>query len=92
MLQGVDFPWDIRPIIGSHHEKFDGSGYPLGLTGDAIPLEAQIICIVDVYDALTTRRSYHEAMPASDALGKMEECRRWWRPDVYQAFQGAFAA
>jgi putative nucleotidyltransferase with HDIG domain len=92
MLQGVDFPWDIRPIIGSHHEKFDGSGYPQGLAGDAVPLEAQIICIVDVYDALTTRRSYHEAMPASDAMGKMEECRRWWRPDVYRAFQGAFAA
>jgi putative nucleotidyltransferase with HDIG domain len=92
LLQGIDFPWDIRPIIGLHHEKFDGSGYPHGLQGDAIPLEAQIICIVDVYDALTTRRSYRDAMSASDARGQMEECRRWWRPDVYAAFQGAFAA
>jgi putative nucleotidyltransferase with HDIG domain len=91
LLQGIDFPWDIRPIIGSHHEKFDGSGYPHGLAGEAIPLEAQIICIVDVYDALTSRRSYREAVPTPQALAQMEECRRWWRPDVYMAFHEALA-
>lgn len=92
LLQGVDFPWDIRPIIVSHHEKYDGSGYPRGLKGDAIPLEAQIICIVDVYDALTTRRSYREALSIPDALVQMEECQRWWRPDVYAAFHTALAS
>ena len=92
LLQGIDFPWDIRPIIVSHHEKYDGSGYPRGLKGAAIPLEAQIICIVDVYDALTTRRSYREALSTAEALVQLEECRRWWRPDVYAAFQAALAS
>jgi putative nucleotidyltransferase with HDIG domain len=92
LLQGVDFPWDIRPIIGSHHEKYDGSGYPQGLRGDAIPTEAQVICAVDVFDALTTDRSYRLALPRGEALMQMEECRRWWRPDVYDAFRQAFAA
>ena len=76
----------------SHHEKYDGSGYPRGLKGAAIPLEAQIICIVDVYDALTTRRSYREALSTAEALVQLEECRRWWRPDVYAAFQAALAS
>jgi putative nucleotidyltransferase with HDIG domain len=87
LLEGIDFPWDIRPIIGSHHEKYDGSGYPKGLKGDAIPLEAQIICVVDVFDALTTRRSYREAMSIPEAMAQMEECRRWWHPDLYHAFR-----
>ena len=48
----------VRPIIRHHHERYDGSGYPDGLVGDAIPLVAQIIGVVDVYDAVTTRRPY----------------------------------
>jgi len=91
LLEGIDFPWDIRGIIGLHHEKHDGSGYPHGLKGDAIPLEAQIICIVDVFDALTTRRSYHDPIPLAQAAARMEECRRWWRADVYEAFHAAVA-
>jgi putative nucleotidyltransferase with HDIG domain len=86
LLATVDFPWDIKPIIRWHHEKYDGSGYPDRLRGDEIPLNAQIICIVDVYDALTTTRSYRAALSPSEALTKMEECRCWWRADVYQAF------
>jgi putative nucleotidyltransferase with HDIG domain len=88
MLATVEFPWDIKPIIRWHHEKYDGSGYPDRLRGDEIPLNAQIICIVDVYDALTTTRSYREAMQPGEALNKMQECRSWWRPDVFQAFIG----
>jgi putative nucleotidyltransferase with HDIG domain len=87
LLDGIDFPWDIRPIIGSHHERYDGSGYPKGLRGDAIPLEAQIICVVDVFDALTTQRSYRDALSIPDAIIQMEACQRWWRPDVYRAFR-----
>ena len=60
LLATVEFPWDIKPIIRWHHEKYDGSGYPDRLRGDEIPVNAQIICIVDVYDALTTTRSYRE--------------------------------
>ena len=86
LLASVEFPWDIKPIIRSHHERVDGSGYPDGLQGDAIPLAAQIICIADVYDALTTTRSYRAAMPHDTAIAEMVRTRRWWRPDVYAAF------
>jgi putative nucleotidyltransferase with HDIG domain len=86
LLATVEFPWDIKPIIRWHHEKYDGSGYPDRLRGDEIPVNAQIICIVDVYDALTTTRSYRPAMSHSEALITMQECRHWWRPEVYQAF------
>jgi putative nucleotidyltransferase with HDIG domain len=86
LLATVEFPWDIKPIIRWHHEKYDGSGYPDRLRGDEIPVNAQIIGIVDVYDALTTTRSYREAMPTIEALKKLEECKAWWRADVFQAF------
>jgi len=86
LLAAVEFPWNIKPIIRSHHERYDGTGYPDRLKGDEIPLGAQIICIVDVYDALTTTRSYRGAMEHATALARMEESRHWWRPDVYAAF------
>jgi putative two-component system response regulator len=63
----------VKPIVRSHHERLDGSGYPDGLRGDTIPLLAQVIGIVDVYDALTTDRPYRERLPADVAL---EELRR----------------
>ncbi len=86
LLASVEFPWDIKPIIRSHHERYDGNGYPDRLRGDEIPLGAQIICIVDVYDALTTTRSYRGAMTHADALARIDVDRHWWRPDVYAAF------
>ena len=86
LLATVEFPWDIKPIIRWHHEKYDGSGYPDRLKGDEIPVNAQIICIVDVYDALTTTRSYRGALSHADAMIKIQESRHWWRPDIYQAF------
>jgi putative nucleotidyltransferase with HDIG domain len=89
MLTTVEFPWDIKPMIRWHHERFDGTGYPDGLRGEQIPLAAQIICVVDVYDALTTTRSYRGAMSQSEALGKTQESRHWWRADVYEAFMQA---
>lgn len=86
LLAGIEFPWDIRPIIRWHHEKDDGSGYPDGLRGDQIPLSAQIICVVDVYDALTSTRSYRGARDHEAAMAEMVECRPWWRSDVFEAF------
>lgn len=86
LLASIEFPWDIKPIIRWHHEKYDGTGYPDRLAGDEIPLAAQIICIADVYDALTTTRSYRPAMSHAEALAQMVESARWWRPDVYEAF------
>lgn len=92
LLAKVDFPWDIKPIIRWHHEKYDGTGYPDRLRGDEIPLAAQVICIGDVYDALTTTRSYRAAMTPVEAMARMHESRHWWRPDVYEAFCRSVAA
>jgi putative two-component system response regulator len=58
----------VRPIILSHHERLDGSGYPGGLRGDEVPLLAQIVGIVDVYDALTSQRPYRGALSAEEAV------------------------
>jgi len=92
MLASIEFPWDIKPIIRWHHEKFDGSGYPDRLKGDEIPLSAQIICIVDVYDALTTTRSYRPAMAHEEAIARMRQSRHWWRPTVLEAFERTVGA
>ncbi len=69
----------VLPII-HHHEKIDGSGYPDGLKGDAIPLTARILETVDIYDALTTDRPYRKAMTPDRAFAQMrEEVKRgWW--------------
>jgi putative nucleotidyltransferase with HDIG domain len=86
MLEGVEFPWDLKSIIRWHHEKLDGTGYPDRLQGEEIPLSAQIIGMVDVFDALTTTRSYRPAMAREAALTELERCRHWWLPRVYDAF------
>jgi putative two-component system response regulator len=63
----------VRPIILCHHERIDGSGYPAGLRGDEVPLLAQIVGIVDVYDALTSARSYRPAWPVEKTIKYMAE-------------------
>ena len=68
MLGDLEFPWDVRPIVLSHHERWDGRGYPHGLAGDAIPLSARVLAVADVYDALTSVRSYKRAMSHEDAM------------------------
>jgi len=68
MLEGIDFPWEVKPLVRSHQEKWDGSGYPDGLAGEDIPLGARIIAVADVFDALTTERPYRPALPLKEAL------------------------
>ena len=77
----------VRPIVRWHHERLDGSGYPDGLRGDAIPLLAQITGVVDVYDALTTRRPYRPALTHADACAvlRQEVARGWRRGDLVDA-------
>jgi putative two-component system response regulator len=70
---------DVRPIVRHHHERLDGSGYPDGLKGDAIPLLAQILSVVDVYDALTTERPYRTTMQPAEAFAELRsEVSRGW--------------
>lgn len=70
----------VRPIVRHHHERLDGSGYPDGLRGDAIPLLAQIVGLVDVYDALTTDRPYRAALEPERAYEELlAEADRGWR-------------
>jgi putative two-component system response regulator len=74
-------------IALTHHEKFDGSGYPQGLTGPAIPLEGRIVAIADVFDALTSERPYKKAWPLTDARGFLLEGRgRHFDPAGVDAF------
>jgi cyclic di-GMP phosphodiesterase len=79
----------VLPIIRHHHEKLDGSGYPDGLRGDAIPITARVLQIVDVYDALTTERPYKKAFPVTDALQTMKEetAKGWWDPHIFGEFE-----
>jgi putative two-component system response regulator len=70
----------VLPIIGSHHERWDGSGYPQGLRGEEIALTARILQVADVYDALTSVRPYKSAWASADALSALEhEAHRGWR-------------
>lgn len=71
LLRGIDFPEDVIPIVLSHHEKWDGSGYPHGLAGEAIPLSARVLGLADVYDALRTDRSYKKGMTHEVAVQTM---------------------
>jgi HD-GYP domain-containing protein (c-di-GMP phosphodiesterase class II) len=87
LVSRVRFPWDIRPIIRSHHERLDGAGYPDGLRGDAIPVAAQIVGLLDVYRALLSPRPGRPAMTHAEALREVEQCRSRWRPEVYAAFR-----
>lgn len=81
----------VRSIVRHHHERRDGSGYPDGLKGDDIPLLAQIIGVVDVYDAMTTDRPYRVARTSDEALGELarEVERGWRRADLVEAFTAA---
>ena len=68
MLKPISYLAPALPIPRSHHEKWDGSGYPDGLAGEAIPLAARLFAFADVYDALTSDRPYRRAWSQADAL------------------------
>ena len=78
----------VRPIVRHHHERLDGRGYPDGLMGDDIPLLAQIVSIVDVFDALTTDRPYRKAVPVATAYEMLRDNARqgWCRDELLSAF------
>jgi cyclic di-GMP phosphodiesterase len=79
---------NVRPIVRHHHERLDGRGYPDGLAGDAIPLLARIVSVVDVFDALTTDRPYRKALTLDAALEIMQGDAKagWCEPALVDAF------
>jgi len=78
----------VRPIVRHHHERLDGRGYPDGLAGDAIPLLAQIVSVVDVFDALTSDRPYRKALATATAFQMMRDDARggWCREELLETF------
>ena len=69
----LDFFSEAAVIVRHHHERYDGSGYPDGLQGEAIPLGARIVAIADVYDALTSDRPYRRGLPADGAIQRLKD-------------------
>ncbi|MDD3929693.1 MAG: response regulator [Sphaerochaeta sp.] len=83
----ISFIETARELIASHHEWFDGSGYPNGLDHDKIPLSGRLMAVIDVYDALTSKRVYKEAMSHQKAIEVMRsEAERHFDPVIFQAF------
>jgi len=71
ILEQVEFPYPVVPIVRSHHEKWDGSGYPNGLKGEEIPIGARILAAVDCLDALASDRQYRRALPLDEAMARV---------------------
>lgn len=82
------FP-DLAPIVRHHHEHWAGTGYPDGLAGEAIPLEARIIAVADAFDAMTSDRAYRAALPVDAALGRLRAGRATqWQAELVDVFAG----
>src|SRR5437667_2536811 len=91
IISGVPFPYPVAPLILSHHERWDGKGYPSGLKGDEIPIGARILSVVDYFDALVSERPYHKAMTVEAALGLLQqEAGKALDPRVVQMFSDMY--
>jgi len=75
IIRGVPFPWPVKEMILQHHERLDGSGYPQGLKGEEIILEARILAVADVVEAITSHRPYRAALGLDAALAEIERGR-----------------
>ena len=72
ILDRIKFPYPVTPMVRSHHEKWNGTGYPDGLKGEAIPMGARILAAVDCLDAMASDRQYRKAMPLDEAMSRVE--------------------
>jgi len=86
LVADIDFPGDVRAIIRNHHERWDGQGYPDGLAGEEIPFAARVLCVADVYDALTTARSYRDSLSHTRAAQVMRGSTGQFDPQLLDTF------
>lgn len=90
IVSGLELPYDVSPIVRSHHERWDGLGYPDGIAGTDIPLHARILSVADVYDALTSSRSYRNAFSNDEARRVLNrQSGRALDPQLVEAFDDA---
>jgi diguanylate cyclase (GGDEF)-like protein/putative nucleotidyltransferase with HDIG domain len=88
ILERVAFPYPVAPIVRSHHERWDGSGYPEGLLGEDIPIGARILAAVDCLDALASDRQYRPALPLVEAMAKVKEkAGTWFDPRIVEILE-----
>jgi diguanylate cyclase (GGDEF)-like protein/putative nucleotidyltransferase with HDIG domain len=88
ILERVAFPYPVAPIVRSHHERWDGSGYPDGLSSEEIPIGARILAAVDCLDALASHRQYRPALPLAEAMSKVKEkAGSWFDPQVVEILE-----
>ncbi|MGB8775279.1 MAG: diguanylate cyclase [Terriglobales bacterium] len=88
ILERVQFPYPVVPIVRAHHEKFDGTGYPLGLKGTEIPIGARILSAVDFLDALASDRQYRRALPLHEAMTRLvDESGKSFDPQVVRVLE-----
>jgi putative nucleotidyltransferase with HDIG domain len=91
ILSAIHFPYPVVPIVRHHHENWDGTGYPDGIVGEAIPLGARILSVVDCFDALTSDRPYRLRMTDAQALAILRERRgKMYDPAVVDAFMANY--
>jgi len=91
ILKDIEFPWDIATMVLQHHERLDGSGYPQGVTGDRILLEARILTVADVVEAMASHRPYRPSLGLDKALEEIVDKKgRFYDPDVVEACVGLF--
>src|SRR5256714_5153347 len=88
LVSDIDFPGDITAIIRNHHERWDGTGYPDGLKGEEIPFAARVLCVADVYDALTTTRSYRPGLTHARAAEIMRSSAGQFDLELLETFLG----
>src|ERR1700744_296397 len=88
IMRDIEFLAEASKVVRSHHERWDGSGYPDGLAGDEIPLTARVFAVADVFDALTTERPYRAALSFGEAQHMiLTESGKHFDPDVVAAFE-----
>ena len=88
MAKQLDFPDEVRPIVRSHHEQWGGRGYPDKLVGEEIPFGARVVSIADVFDALTSPRSFRPAYAKQDAVEIMErDSEKMFDPTLFGVFR-----